>query len=231
MWIPRAARDPRSARGCLTPAAPSPRPGRADALPWRRVAAFSCVLVLWQPPNAIAQPAASTASRSAPEELIATVRSNGVARGEFTLLRQPDGDYWVRGADLPRLQLEPLPGARRTADNETYYSFRALGASGLAFNEAELALELAFPGDRLEGTRIDLASPPGPAVITEPRTSLIMSYRLAASRGTGQSTQLHLDTDFNVRVAGILLRQAAHFSPSGQQQGSSRGVSQLIWDR
>ena len=41
------------------------------------------------------------------DELIATVRGNGLERGEFTLLQRTGGDYWVRDVDLPRLQVAP----------------------------------------------------------------------------------------------------------------------------
>lgn len=228
MWIPRVADDHPRTRDLLIPVA-SARPRRRLAR--RLLAAFSCVLLLPVPPSALAQPTPPAGSPSGAEELIATIRSNRVERGEFTLLRQADGDFWVRSEDLPRLQLAPIAQAQRSARGEPYFSLRALGASGLAFNEADLTLELAFPGDRLAGSRIDLATAPAPALVTPPGTSLILSYRLAASRGSGQATQLNLDTDLNVRLGGILLRQAARLSHSDTQQGFARGVTQAIWDR
>ncbi|MDE2606270.1 MAG: fimbrial biogenesis outer membrane usher protein [Burkholderiales bacterium] len=237
MWILRAARDPGPLRGVLTPPPRrSRRSGNGPRAFSRALLATCCLLALRLPLPAQAQPAAPAGNAAAPapaqaDELILTVTVNGVARGEYTLLRQPGGDFWVRGEDLPRLKLEPLAPARRTIGKDTYYSMQALGASGVQYNEAELALAVQFPTARLEGTVIDLAAPPTPAVPTEPRTSLILSYRLAATNpGQGQSTQIGLDTDANLRLGPLLLRQTARVATGTQFNGFTRGTSQLIWD-
>src|SRR5262245_28797524 len=71
---------------------------RALACAW-----LAATLAVAGPPD-LARAASPAALASAEEPVILTVRANGVERGEFTLLRQADGDFWVAAADLPRLK-------------------------------------------------------------------------------------------------------------------------------
>jgi outer membrane usher protein len=238
MWILRAARDPHPFRGVLTPPSrrPRARPDGHRAFS-RTLVAACCLVLLRQPLPAQAQAlapqgtAAPASPQAQPEEQILTLNVNGVARGEFTLLRQAGGDFWILGEDLPRLKLEPKADARRTVGAQAYYSLRALGAAGIDYNEAELSLALHFPVARLEGTTIDLGSAPPPTIPRERLTSLILSYRLSASDpGPGQATQVNLDTDANLRLGGFLLRQTGRVAHGGAYDGYTRGTSQAIWD-
>src|SRR5215831_16336746 len=109
MWILRAARDARHSRGGLTPPV---RPFREEGRPARAVLSRSllaacCVALLAAPPATHAEAPAATQAQA--DELILTVRINGVARGEVMLLRQPQGDFWIRAEDLSLLKLEPVP--------------------------------------------------------------------------------------------------------------------------
>jgi hypothetical protein len=67
------------------------------------------------------------------EELIVTLRANGVPLGEFTLLKDGTSDFFVTTEDLARLRLTPQPSARRTGPAAAYYSLRALGPTQLEF--------------------------------------------------------------------------------------------------
>jgi outer membrane usher protein len=175
--------------------------------------------------------AQSPPSPPAAEALIVTVRANGVARGEFTLLRQPDGDYWVPAGDLQRLALAPAEAARRMAGNEPHFSLRALGAANFALNEADLSLAVDFPASRMEGTRLDLTSRPPPLPEMRPQNSLILSYRLSARQDSGgDRPQIELATDLNARVAGILLRNESQFRSGVTEGRRVRGVTQAIYD-
>lgn len=212
MWTLRAAREP--------------GPSRATRqLAFLLTLAFAGRGLSAQP---VAAPAAVRAS-SADAQMILTVRANGVEHGEFTVLRRPDGEFWIRAADLPRLKVEPVEAARREAEGEQWFSFAALGAASVRFDEAQLALDVLFPASRIAGTRIDLSSRPPPVVPTQPRNSLILSYRLAA-RDAGQGHRAAtLDNDLNVRVGPLLLRQETRLDTSMQRR-FVRGASQAIWD-
>lgn len=229
MWILRAARDACQPRGVLTPHFRRPRRRAAGSLRFTVSLLAACCLLAWRASApAYAQPAPQTQAQA--DELILTVRVNEVSRGEFTLLRQPDGDFWLRSDDLARLKLEPVAQARRSVGAEAYYSVRGLGATQSSFNEAELALELRFPTGNLQGNVIDLGTRPPPVVVTAPRASLILSYRLSASHTHGGTTPVLLDTDANVRLGGLLLRQTQRLATGSTYNGYIRGSTQAIWD-
>jgi outer membrane usher protein len=179
----------------------------------------------------IAVVSAGAVHAQAGEEIIVSVRANSVARGEFTVIQAPGGDFWVLPEDLPRLQVKPVPGAQRAVGAATYYSLRGLGATALTFDEATLALRLDFPAAQLEPTRLDLSRRPTPLPLTTPPTSTILNYRVSARQVAEDApVQLRLATDLNVRVGEVLLRQEAKVETGSDLPTFTRGRSQLLWD-
>jgi len=147
------------------------------------------------------------------------------------MIRRPDGDFWLHVDSLPSLQLTPSADSIRQAEGETWHSLRALGATSLVFDEANLTLTVDFPAQVLEGTRLNLGTQPPPALWPTPQNSLILGYRLSLRpRLQSAYTETRLDTDLNVRLKGLLLRQEVRLDTAGQQRRAIRGVSQAIWD-
>ena len=165
----------------------------------------------------------------AAEPVILTLSTNGVARGEFTLLRQDDGDYWIGADDAQRLGVRVDPAARRAQASEGYYSLRALGAARVDYDEPNLSLAVDFPTDLYKGVRIDLGARPETGVATAAARSLILSYRLNL-QGSGATRSATLDNALNVRVGKLLLRQETRLSSQAQARGFARGATQLVWD-
>jgi outer membrane usher protein len=168
------------------------------------------------------------ASQAADVEMIVTVRSNGVRRGEFTLLRKANGDIWIAAADLPRMDIQPRDAARREQDGHPWFSAGALGATRVALDEATLTLDIDFRPDVLEGSQIDLSTRPPRMTPAEARTSLLLSYQLTAAHSGGERSVVLLDTDANLRMHGILLRQEMHAATITGTRHVRRGVTQVI---
>jgi outer membrane usher protein len=193
------------------------------------VVLLSLALALGPAPPVRAQ---STAQQLEPgdDPLIATVRANGVARGELSVVRKRNGDFWLAASDLARLQVAPNDAALRRLGGESYYSLRALGAVRLELDEAQLLLHVDFPTASMQGSRIDLSSRPPPAQLTEPGASLILSYRLSTRRtGQDQRAQTTLENDLNVRIGPVLLRQEMRLDTASARR-LSRGVTQAVMD-
>lgn len=196
---------------------------------------LSLVCGLAAVPHAMAQSPASVAATAAglpasDEELILVVRANGIERGEFTLLHTATGDFWVAARDFPKLKLAPLAEARREARGEEYFSLAALGATGVVFDAAQLMLEVAFPVQNLEQTRIDLSNRQAPLEVDRSRNSMILNYRASARQGGDESVKLRLTTELNVRVGEVLVRQEAKYDSGKTAPRFTRGTSQIIWD-
>ena len=166
---------------------------------------------------------------STDDTLILTLSSNGMRRGEFTLVRRPDGDFWVSAEDVARLGVRVDPAARRASGAEAYYSLRALGATRADFDEANLHLDVLFAPGAFEGTQIDLATRPHSGDVTAAPRSLILAYRLNL-QGSGSTRSASLENSLNVRVGKVLLRQETRLLSLPQARGWVRGVTQLVWD-
>lgn len=163
------------------------------------------------------------------EEVIATIRDNGVSRGDFTLLRTPDGDFWIAAQDLPRLRLR-ADGPGRVAAGGDYHSLRALSGGAVTFDEATLTLEIAVRPGELEPTRLDLARRPPPPPISRPPTSAILNYRAGVRHSDTGPLQLRLTGELNVRLGEALVRQEAKVETGRGVPAFARGATQLIWD-
>lgn len=180
-------------------------------------------------------PAAGTATKASQvEELILTIRSNGIPRGEFLLLRAPGGDFLIREQDIPRLAIQPPESApAHSFSGDRYLSLRELGSKRIDLHIEELALDLEFPPTSYAGTRLDLSNRPEPLPIETPANSMIVNYR-ATVRDTGDAAplQLRLSTDLNVRMGNVLLRQEAlaRSREPGLPAGFVRGPTQLLMD-
>lgn len=172
----------------------------------------------------------TTGAGSTREEIIVTVRTNGVERGELVLLRVAGGDFWMSAQDFSRLKLKTVEAAMRQAGGETYFSLNALGARSLVFDEAKLTLDVEFPVRTLEGTHIDLSNRPPPMEIGKPQNSAILNYRLSARQAGDDPIKLRLATELNVRVGELLLRQEAKYDSGLRTRQLTRGISQAIWD-
>lgn len=211
MWIRATARD-------AAPAGPVARGGGArTAICLALTAGLLCT-----PPHGIA------ADTPAPvgDEAIVTVQVNGIGLGDFIGIRTPD-DFWIASSDLPRLRLAgPAP-----PPSGGFVSLRALAATGWRFDESALLLQLDLPSAMLQGTRIDVGTTSnGPAGGHAP-ASLILSYRLS-SRTSGPTQSTQAETDLNVRLGGLLLRQENRLNVSGApgQRRLLRGRTQAIFD-
>jgi outer membrane usher protein len=178
----------------------------------------------------VQQRPAADAPQQGDEQIIVQVLANGVRRGEFTLLRKADGDIWIPAADLPKLEIQPREQARREQDGEVWYSSAALGAAKVVLDEATLTLSIDFRADALEGTRIDLSARRPSPVPAEARTSLLLSYRLALERASGTRPDAALDSDLNLRIHGVLLRQEMHLATAAGVRRFRRGATQVIHD-
>lgn len=188
-------------------------------------------MVLAQPQTgAVVNAPGATAGEATDLEVIVTVRANGVERGEFIVVRKADGDFWIPQEDLPRLKVQPQDSARRQAQGKAYFSLNALGAKAVAFDEALLTLDAAFPAAGLESTHIDLANRAAPLDVGPPGNSWILNYRASASQTSDDSIKLRLATELNLRIGNLLLRQEVKYDSRFGDRKIVRGNTQLIWD-
>ena len=177
-------------------------------------------------------PALSQA-RPALEPLIVEVSVNQHRRGEFTVYRDADGDYYLRASELGALGLAEHAAAPRTVqiDGEAFVSLRAFAPRRLFLDESRLALEIEFPAPALRKSTYDLM-PRRPDLPQGPREPGFLNYRLSASDGSGaERRRFGLAHELAVRAGDVLLRhEAALLHGAGGTRGL-RYATQIVHDR
>ena len=168
------------------------------------------------------------------DPVVAEVTVNRQKRGEFTLVRSADGDFYARAADLPALGLAESLAPRRTVQfqGEAHVSLKSLVPQRLAFDDKRLALEVDFPAEALRGRSFDL-TPPRPGIAQgRPDSGAFLNYRLSASDGAaGEPQRYGLAHELAARFNGVLLRNEAAFVSEGAATRGLRYNTQLVYDR
>ena len=168
------------------------------------------------------------------DPVVAEVTVNRQKRGEFTLVRSADGDFYARAADLPALGLAESLAPRRTVQfqGEAHVSLKSLLPQRLAFDDKRLALEVDFPAEALRGRSFDL-TPPRPGIAQgRPDSGAFLNYRLSASDGAaGEPQRYGLAHELAARFDGVLLRNEAAFVSEGAATRGLRYNTQLVYDR
>ena len=172
------------------------------------------------PPGQAAGPALAPAPAGG-QLLIVEIHLNGVRQGEFTVVATDDGDFLLQAPDLQAMGVQPPYGAPREADGQAHFSLRALRAGELRFDEAQLALFVALPPERLPTQALDL-QPGLPQRVLEPRDdSAFFNYRAQYAGDTaGAASGLALSTELGVRRGDWLLRSESLHARGGSGSGA-----------
>ncbi len=172
------------------------------------------------------------AAAQAYEGMILDVQVNQQGRGEFTVYRSQDGDYFVRAADLPALGLRPdLPLNRSRIEGEDgdFISLRSLGVSAPRFDAKRLALEVELPGELFPTSERDLGARRRATGPTSSERSAIVNYRLSSSDNGSSSTPTNvLAMELNLRLNEVLFHNEAQASSDAPPR---RFVTQFVYDR
>jgi outer membrane usher protein len=182
---------------------------------------------------ALALAAAAFLAHAGYEPLILDLTVNQQRRGEFTLFRDDDGEFYVKLDDLPALGLteSAARGQVLRVGSVAIVPLRSLGPQDLRFDEKRLVLELTLAPGLLLKKEFDLA-PRRPEKAAEPRdSSAFVNYRVSAA-GDDSSAPLRLAvaTELALRSGPFLLR---HESMLRRENGNVRGVrfaTQLVHD-
>src|SRR5262249_49958818 len=137
---------------------------------------------------ALALCAAAHLAHAAYEPLILDLSVNQKARGEFTVVRDEEGEVFLPLADLQALGLAAGAPAGATVEigGVPHVPLRSLAPQGLRFDEKRLALEFTLAPELLLKRTFDLA-PRRPGAPAEPggEPSAFLNYRMIAVADNG----------------------------------------------
>jgi len=164
------------------------------------------------------------------EGMILEMRVNQVPRGEFTVYRSAEGDFFARVADIAQFGVRS--DVARTPveiEGERFVSLRALGAHSLDFNAKKLTLGIELPPEVFARSEHDLGTRRRMKSLGASANSAFLNYRLSsADNGAGAPRANSLATEIGFRAGDFLLRNEAMASEGARPQ---RFATQLVYDR
>lgn len=166
------------------------------------------------------------------EQLLADVVVNGQRRGEFTLLRDPSGDYYVRADDLASLGIAAAGSRSVRVEGVPHVSLRSLRPGELRFDERLLLLEVNLPTTALGKREYDLAPRRGARPLQPRETAGFANYRLSAAEDRqGAPLKLGLANELAFRTGDLLVRNEGTLVREGGSTRGRRFATQFVYDR
>ncbi len=176
--------------------------------------------------------AVRVAAAQAYEGMILDLQVNQQRRGEFTVYRSQDGDYFVRATDLSAFGLRAdvaLQRSRIEGEDGDFISLRSLGASQPRFDAKRLALEFDLPSELFPTSQRDLGAPRRANAPTSSERSAFLNYRLSSTdSGAGSVPASVLAMELNLRLYDVLFHNEAQASSDASPR---RFVTQFVYDR
>lgn len=137
--------------------------------------------------------------------MVVAITVNTVPRGEFFVVRTPQGDYLVRSDDLRALGLAAARGTTVTHDGEPHVSLRSIAGLAFALEEATLVLRLTVEPRLLQATVLDLGSRRRVAPVDASQPSAFLNYAFDVSDSTGhREPQLSFTGEAGARWSELL---------------------------
>lgn len=229
---PRLEPAPRG--GKAGPVAPRPARAPGPALQLTPEIDFPRGATQLQPPAAAAKAGAPPVApdRGRLTQLVAAVTLNQEKKGDYFVFLDPDGNAWMRIADLRAIGVQQLPETGPVIEGERYLPLSALTGLSARFVERTLTVELEATADRLATTVVDFRFRRPENVLRPDDNSAFLNYLAAYSWSDSDLPGvLSLDLQFNARLRGVSL-----FSEHGCDKLSSttrcvRGFTNAVVDR
>ncbi len=134
-----------------------------------------------------------------PEPIVVEVRVNGQSRGEVFARRAPEGDFFLKAADLREMGLVNLPGKGIEIDGEDHLPLRSLEGALVSFDERTLSLSLTVPPGFFPPRTLDFLPARRPGVYYPHDTSAFLNYGFGYTAGDSVSFR---ERDASLQVGG-----------------------------
>ena len=93
----------------------------------------------------------------AAEPIVVAVTLNQESHGDFFVILQDDGDFWIRTDDLSAMGMVQIPGNSLTFEGESFLSLNSTSELSFTFDEKTLTLHIMANPSLLGTTNLDLS--------------------------------------------------------------------------
>ncbi len=182
---------------------------------------------------ALAAPATQIAALGSaePETIIARVTLNQQKKGEF-FVTIVNGEFLLRARDLKAIGLDGKRGRSWQAGGEEYVWVASIPDLAVAFDEAELSLDLTAGAGLLPTTTVDLWAGRSGQAVHPDNASVFFNYELGYAGGNrGVPDGAIAATQFGGRVGDFLLLSDASCNSLSGSTRCVRLTTSLVHDR
>jgi len=166
------------------------------------------------------------------EPIVVAVLLNGQPEGEVFALRTPEGDFFLKAADLRKMGLGDLPGEAIVLDGEPHLSLRSLKGAEFSFDERTLALSLTLPPELFPPQTLDFLPPRRTDVYYPRDTSAFLNYGVGYTAGDSFSFR---ERDASLQLGGrhreFLFLTDFSFTETREEENFVRLQTSLSRDR
>ena len=169
------------------------------------------------------------------EEIISVVTLNREVKGEFFVIMQDDGNFFIAAADLKQMGLRELPEKRIIVDGGEYISIKEIRDISFSFDESNLTLEIIVSPEMLGKNTLNLASGRRDTVYYPHENSFFLNYGIDYTTG-GESSFYYQGTnmthEFGLRLADGLFVSDGIYSQTREEtnDGLVRLNTRYIYD-
>ncbi|HUI44565.1 MAG TPA: fimbria/pilus outer membrane usher protein [Nitrospirota bacterium] len=170
----------------------------------------------------------------AADHLVVNITVNSVSKGDFFVLRDENGDFFVRAEDYPALGFIAFAGEVANIQGERYIALRSLSGLTAVFDEKKLLLSITAPVNLLQKSVIDLSAPlPSKQNAYFPReNSAFMNYGINYSYGDPSGFESFSVTDrFGARMGDVFFLTDTQYTKTDLSSDFLRLMSSMTYER
>jgi outer membrane usher protein len=168
------------------------------------------------------------------EHLVVNITVNSVSKGDFFVVRDENGDFFVKAQDYPTLGLTPFEGKVVNIQGESYDALHSLNALTVVFDEKKLQLGITAPISLLQKSVIDLsAPPPSKQNVYYPReNSVFLNYGVNYQYGDPAGFQsFSVANKLGARSGDVFFVTDTQYTKTEQSSDFVRLMSSMTYER
>ncbi len=168
---------------------------------------------------------------AAPIQIVARIRVNNIAQGDFLAYLTSDADFLMRPNDLTAVGILYTAGKSVNISGEDHVSLRSIPGLEIRFDEKTLTLELQAPAELLAAQSLNLGASLPATPIRQRAPGGFLNYRLGYAQSDGQKASWSANTELGVNIGELLLLNNHAFNTATDQARSVRLQTQLVFDQ
>ena len=178
-----------------------------------------------------AAPTTAPTTGPAPIQIVARVRVNNVAKGDFLAYLTDATDFLIRPSDLIELGIVHAEGKSVRIGGEDHLSLRSIVGIESRFDDKTLTLNLQVAPSLLAMQSVNLGADLPTTSISRRAPGGFLNYRLGYAQTDGVSASWNATTELGVNIGELLFVDNHTFNTASDHARWVRLQTQLVFDQ